>query len=165
MTEPQNPQDTPSGTISVSSYWKIVRVINDLDYTNIRERAQKRYVDYSGRELEKESLDNAVSDYKLYLMLRVFYPGKVIVPTKLIDLMWESHILDTKRYPQDCAKLLNAAGLDGTYIHHDPHILPGTPEHKAGVMLLEELFRTHFQADPHSFVRGESAYADCGTCA
>ena len=36
------------------------------------------------------------------------------VPSKLVDLVWHLHILDTKAYFADCKEIF------GKYIHHSP---------------------------------------------
>ena len=37
-----------------------------------------------------------------------------LTPPRLVDLVWHSHILDTKAYGKDCKKIM------GRFIHHIP---------------------------------------------
>ena len=33
------------------------------------------------------------------------YPRLPAVPSKLVDLVWHEHVLDTQRYQRDCLKM------------------------------------------------------------
>jgi hypothetical protein len=55
--------------------------------------------------------------YKRYLYLAGTYGGTVsIVPTKIIDEFWHMHILDTRKYAEDCGNLF------GRLLHHYPYL-------------------------------------------
>jgi hypothetical protein len=62
--------------------------------------------------------DVAEREYKRFLSLHLWNPKlqHPLVPTGLIDTMWHSHILDTRAYFDDTAKLF------GTYLHHFPYL-------------------------------------------
>ncbi len=53
-------------------------------------------------------------DYRRFLNLRVLYPKTSLVPTRDIDEMWHLHILDTRAYAGDCARIF------GEFLHHAP---------------------------------------------
>ena len=53
----------------------------------------------------------AVSEYKRFLTLKKLYYGLSLSPTKLMDAIWHSHILDTKQYHLDCGRIF------GKYLH------------------------------------------------
>ena len=53
-------------------------------------------------------------DYKRFLYLTVT-STIAIVPTKSIDKMWHAHILDTRKYADDCEQIF------GGFLHHFPY--------------------------------------------
>lgn len=54
--------------------------------------------------------------YKGFLYLVAVYPELPIVPNRLIDKMWHTHILDTQKYADDCQKAI------GYFVHHFPYL-------------------------------------------
>ena len=64
--------------------------------------------------LERAELVEA--QYKAFLFLLGTKDGRFFVPTLDIDEMWHTHILDTRKYMDDCASLF------GEYIHHYPYL-------------------------------------------
>ena len=51
--------------------------------------------------------------------------GSEIIPTQEVDEFWHTHILDTKKYAEDCEKFL------GQFLHHFPYLgLRGVEDHK-----------------------------------
>ena len=57
----------------------------------------------------------AVEEYKKFLVLNALYPDDRIVPSRLVDDVWHTHILDTRKYAADCENLL------GFFLHHFPY--------------------------------------------
>lgn len=53
--------------------------------------------------------------YKRWLYLRRKHEGKLLPPTRDIDVFWHSHILDTFRYHEDCDRIF------GYYFQHYPY--------------------------------------------
>ena len=43
------------------------------------------------------------------------HPIATLVPNKIIDTYWHQHILDTRKYADDCQTIL------GFFLHHDPY--------------------------------------------
>ncbi len=43
------------------------------------------------------------------------YSGRSIVPTSMVDKFWHFHILDTKKYAEDCERVF------GYFLHHFPY--------------------------------------------
>lgn len=74
--------------------------------------------------IDGESIDpeQAALAYRRFLTLHVRYPGRTLVPSALIDLVWHYHILDTRKYIADCERLF------GEYLHHDPYFGIGGDE-------------------------------------
>jgi len=55
------------------------------------------------------------TEYRKFLVLHLLYPGGEIVPCKLVDEFWHSHILDTIAYRADCHILF------GAFLDHFPY--------------------------------------------
>ena len=73
-------------------------------------------VEKEGKSWTTERADDCERFYKMFLKLHVICsPGTRIVPTKEIDEMWHAHILDTRKYHQDCERIF------GWYLHHFPY--------------------------------------------
>lgn len=62
-----------------------------------------------------ESVANAEKLYRRFLVLHAVFPFENLVPTKVLDEYWHQHILDTRKYAQDCEFLF------GEFLHHDPY--------------------------------------------
>lgn len=58
-----------------------------------------------GKGWSLEKADEMVARYRQFLELALIYPDKSIVPTKDIDEVWHTHILDTAKYREDCNKI------------------------------------------------------------
>lgn len=56
----------------------------------------------------------AIAEYRRMLYLIQKFPEAPVVPSKLVDLVWHEHILDTQQYKQDSQRMF------GRYIHHAP---------------------------------------------
>ncbi|TMB95052.1 MAG: hypothetical protein E6J42_10920 [Chloroflexi bacterium] len=67
-----------------------------------------------GKGWTREEADRAEVQYKRFLYLSVKYP-QAIVPHKIVDAMWHAHILDTRKYAEDCEKTF------GFFLHHFPY--------------------------------------------
>ncbi len=75
-----------------------------------------------------ELIDYDVAErvYRQFLTLRQRNPSAVLVPSAMVDLVWHYHILDTRKYIEDCNRLF------GSYLHHDPYFgLKGDEDRKA----------------------------------
>lgn len=67
-----------------------------------------------GQPMPEKVVDHAISDYRRFLFLMRKYEDERLGPTHDIDVIWHEHILDTKPYFRDTAKLF------GHYKHHAP---------------------------------------------
>lgn len=111
-----------------------------------------------------------VSDlYLKFLMLIALYPDKSIVPTEAIDEMWHMHILDTRKYYDDCKNIF------GTFIHHFPYYGVRDMDDETSMRISFEetlrLFEKHFGKKPYingmsSDMIGQPASCDdfCTSC-
>ena len=57
-------------------------------------------------------------------------PQDPVVPSKLVDLVWHSHILDTEQYKRDTVRMF------GRYLHHAPSF--GGAEEKEDLLVKQE---------------------------
>ncbi len=69
--------------------------------------------------------DQVEKDYREFLRLIAVNAGQSFVPwTQDLDDLWHEHILDTRKYNEDCMAIF------GEVIHHNPHLPKGTREHR-----------------------------------
>lgn len=89
-----------------------------------------------------EQLNLAEKWYKRFLFINLTYPEIIIVPTSAIDIFWHYHILDTRKYADDCQNIF------GTFFHHFPYFgMRGEDDannHACAVSKTRELFSLHF---------------------
>lgn len=63
-----------------------------------------------------ERVDRVCMEYRAFLQaIRDCPPDASIAPTREVDIFWHAHILDTRKYIEDCAQLF------GGYVHHYPY--------------------------------------------
>lgn len=100
---------------------------------------------HGGQEWGNDLANEAIGLYKKYLVLCGLYPKARLVPTKDIDIVWHTHILDTNRYHEDCHKIF------GYFLHHNPNYSPeivGGAIYQRSSRLTVELFKKHFNQEP-----------------
>jgi hypothetical protein len=91
----------------------------DLDLRPILFKIQCEGESLHGEPIEAEV---AACEYRRFLTLHLRYPDRTLVPSALIDLVWHYHILDTRKYIEDCNRIF------GHYLHHDPYFGIGSEE-------------------------------------
>ena len=91
---------------------KKVELIKSIDFTQLKEKLMDPN---EGKGWSKDECNDLELLYKDFLVLMLKYPEKSIVPTTMIDEFWHAHILDTRKYHEDC-KLIY-----GEYLHHFPY--------------------------------------------
>lgn len=62
-----------------------------------------------------EQVDEAEFQYRCFLQARIDRPDITLAPSRIVDVFWHHHILDTFKYAEDCQKLL------GRFLHHFPY--------------------------------------------
>ncbi len=82
---------------------------------------------HEGKGWDREMAEAVEVQYRRFLILNAQYPDKHIVPTKDVDAFWHQHILDTKKYAQDCAHIF------GRFLHHFPYFGMRGPEDAANL--------------------------------
>ena len=98
----------PSCSLKHNPAWLRVEKI-DLAAIN-----HKLMMDHPGHWTD-EAVQRAEYFYRRFLVLHAMYPLEDLVPTKQIDEYWHQHILDTRKYADDCEFLF------GEFLHHDPY--------------------------------------------
>lgn len=105
---------------------------------------------------EKKALDS-IELYKKFLFLMWKYPSGSVVPNKIIDLVWHVHILDTKKYHDDCMSVF------GEIIHHFPYLGTRGQEDRQNLKrkfaFTSELFQTEFGIDLSQWCQMDDAEA------
>jgi len=86
--------------------------IDAIDFTMVKLKIQDKE---EGLGWTKEQCESAEFEYKRFLALKRTYPNKDIVPNKMVDQFWHQHILDTKKYAEDCELIF------GYFMHHFPY--------------------------------------------
>lgn len=107
--------------------------IKPLDLGPIRFKLQNQE---EGEGWDQATCDKVESAYRMFLALCITHPEKNIVPTKLVDKMWHYHILDTKKYAEDCERYL------GQFLHHFPYFGMRGEEDKTELLLCGQETKT-----------------------
>ena len=75
-----------------------------------------------GKGWTQPKADRMATIYKRFLYLTEKYSDKSIIPTAELDEVWHAHILDTRKYAEDCEKTF------GHFVHHFPYLGMRGPE-------------------------------------
>jgi hypothetical protein len=79
--------------------------------------------------------------YKRYLTLVAKYPREAMAPDRDVDSFWHAHILDTRKYIDDCERVF------GFYLHHFPYLGMRGPEDAAALAKAGERTRELYEAE------------------
>jgi hypothetical protein len=94
-------------SLTVIQAWQY---IEQMDFSTILQK-MTRYDGWYRRDAQ-----TTCQLYRNFLFLTKKYPQHhPLPPSKEIDEFWHYHILDTRRYQQDCKRLF------GCYLHHYPY--------------------------------------------
>jgi hypothetical protein len=106
-----------------------------------------------GEGWSRQFVEHLETQYKRYLTLVAKYPREAIAPDREVDRFWHAHILDTRKYIDDCERVF------GFYLHHFPYFgMRGTDDAAALATAGErtrELYAAEFGAEPK---RADSAF-------
>jgi len=110
-----------------------------------------------GQEWCEHEASEAEKWYRRFLSLRLSHPGVVAVPNAPIDAFWHAHILDTRKYAEDCDHLF------GEILHHYPYFgLNGDEgERDEAFEKTNEAYRTLYGEDCTTMFTGAHAMG-CG---
>lgn len=62
-----------------------------------------------------EFTERLVAEYRIFFAMHAAFPKVALPPSRVMDLFWHEHILDTRAYFADCDYVA------GHYIHHMPY--------------------------------------------
>ncbi|MBP0016796.1 MAG: glycine-rich domain-containing protein-like [Cyanobacteria bacterium SBLK] len=106
--------------------------LEELKATDFGPIAYKLMNPDEGKGLTLEEATRGIEEYRKFLILQYFHRDRGIVPTREMDKVWHTHILDTVKYREDCQRLF------GEMLDHFPYLgLRGGSDRQ----LLEDTFR------------------------
>jgi hypothetical protein len=93
----------------------VIAAIQALDLEPVKLRMMDAQL---GEGWTREYADSIGIAYKTYLTMLVKYPDDAedILLSEDVDEFWHTHILQTRKYTQDCQNVF------GNYLHHEPHV-------------------------------------------
>lgn len=100
--------------------------------------------------LSRARIKECMAKYRNYLALCQAYPQVPIMPSEDIDLVWHKHILNTKRYHEDCQAYF------GYYLHHNPKMPTAEVGHYS-----VDLYEKHFGPGTHGARSGALVMCGC----
>ncbi|MFC0135252.1 hypothetical protein CR105_20925 [Massilia eurypsychrophila] len=83
-----------------------------LDLTPIKQKLMVQ----SGTAWSAEKADAVEAEYRRFLYTMKICPGAEAAPTAEVDRFWRVHIVETKRYAQDCERAL------GFFLHRPANL-------------------------------------------
>lgn len=86
-----------------------ILLADELDLEPIAFKLEKEH----GWPLDR--INYAIEQYRLWLKTVIHFPDSSIIPNKEVDEVWHAHILDTRKYAEDCERLF------GRFLHHFPY--------------------------------------------
>ncbi|WP_448562971.1 hypothetical protein [Trichothermofontia sp.] len=98
-------------------------------------------------QIAEQPMQHKLMAYLQFLFLMYRYPKLTLVPPRAIVPVWQAHILDTRKYYQDCQQLFGCLEL----AHHQACLLP--PSDTDQQQLIHDfaatctLFEKHFDAN------------------
>ena len=106
--------------------------------------------------LNKEEVEIAIEEYRRFLILKMENPGVSLAPTNIMDRAWHMHILDTKRYAEDCEMMF------GRFLHHRPSYngydsVDRTDSLTRSFVTMKSLYSVRFGHDPLTQMGGCSS--------
>jgi len=96
----------------ICSTTKKWQVIQDLDFDPIKVKLMDKE---EGLGWSLDKCDEAEKQYKRFLYLGTKLLDSPLVPIGDVDKFWHQHILDTRKYADDCNKVF------GYFLHHFPY--------------------------------------------
>lgn len=136
---------------------RAVAKVNEVDLSKIHLNLMDMV---EGPGLSAEKCAELEDEYRQLLVGRILYPDVTFSPSRDMDPFWHYHILDTRKYMQDCDQLF------GYYLHHEAYLGMEGPESEAELLkawaATQEL-RTMLGAPAELVFAGASAYCGYGT--
>lgn len=136
------------------------KAIDDLDLDPIK---IKLMGETEGESWSREKAEAVDLQYRRFLKMNLDHRvgSAPVVPTKDVDTFWHYHILDTRKYAEDCATVF------GRFFHHFPYFgLRGEDDARNLTEAFSEtkrLYRQTFGEDMPSTGGGSDRGAGCGS--
>lgn len=92
------------------------KVVGDIEALDLEPIKFKLACQDDGPGWSAQHIERMAQAYKRFLILLARYPGVTIAPTRDIDTVWHTHILDTRKYAADCQHIF------GEFLHHYPYL-------------------------------------------
>jgi hypothetical protein len=90
--------------------------VGQIDLSHINKKLQYDDPNY----WTDQRVEETEEAYRRFLALNLLYPGKTLAVNRPLDDYWHNHILDTRKYAEDCDRIF------GSLLHHYPYFgLPG----------------------------------------
>ncbi len=129
-----------------------MNLIDAISFDAVSFKLEKEYM------WSREAINRALPLYKQWLALQKHYPHLSFAPSELVDEYWHMHILDTRKYMEDCALIFHK------YLHHYPYFGLTQDENedtlKDGFELTKKLYLYHF--NHANLGMGDFKSAACG---
>ena len=91
-------------------------VVGDIESLDLEPIKFKLACQDDGPGWSAQHIERMAQAYRRFLILLARYPGVTIAPTRDIDTVWHTHILDTRKYAADCQRIF------GEFLHHYPYL-------------------------------------------
>jgi hypothetical protein len=141
---------------SAGLQWAVAfKRIDETDLLPIAATLQRAAPDGKGWTSSKATL--AIREYRRFLKLNAKYPGERIVPSQLVDEVWHTHILDTRKYAADCERIF------GRFFHHFPYfgVLGDSDVRDAAFTKTSHFYMKEFGRSSYSLSFGDADRACC----
>lgn len=93
----------------------------ELDLANPRRKVMHPNPNI-GYGWSEEFTDRLLQEYRIFFAMHAAFPEIWLPPSRVMDLFWHEHILDTRAYFADCQQVA------GRYLHHLPYFGMRNPE-------------------------------------
>jgi hypothetical protein len=123
------------------------------------ESVKRRLVaDNLQNNMDSNFVNRLEEEYRKYLTIILDNPEFDVSPSKCVDEFWHTHILDTRKYANDCEEIF------GGYLHHIP-LDDDKEERNAPYLATLRLYRSTF-GDPPADIWQEAGGGSCrgGSC-
>ena len=91
------------------------QVVEAIFALNLDPIKQKLMDKTEGHGWTRRQAEHNELEYKRFLVLLAKYPDQPLAPATEVRKFWHGHILDTKKYAEDCDKVF------GSFMHHCPY--------------------------------------------
>ena len=130
---------------------EVIAAIQALDLESVKVRIMDAEL---GEGWTREYADGIEAAYRTYLTMLVKYPDHAddIMLSKDVDEFWHTHILQTRKYSEDCQRVF------GNYLHHEPHVGEVTQADLEKREILAEKTRQLYEREFGSGKRADAAW-------